>query len=183
MPGEKKGHGAFTYALLRGLDGEATTYHGPVEVGDLYAYASHTVRAITHDKQIPSHGGGGTSFPIARTPEPSKADAQQASTLLAQGERERQTGASLPQAKETLDKAAQLNPNDEVASELSDEASADVAYRSDSDAQRDTVAAASALLKKSNYKGPDDPWAPRPMVIAFLDFSTAGGSPEHAGLH
>jgi uncharacterized caspase-like protein len=183
MPGEKKGHGAFTYALLRGLDGEANTYRGPVEVGDLYAYASHTVRSITHDKQIPSHGGGGTSFPIARTPEPSKADSQQATTLLEEGERERQTVASLPQAKETLAKAARLNPNDEVAKELSDEASADIAYRNDPDARRDTVAAASALLKKSNYKGPNDPWTPRPMVIAFLDFSTAGGSPEHAGLH
>jgi len=182
MPGEKKGHGAFTYALLRGLDGEATTYNGPVEVGDLYAYASHTVRQITDDKQIPSHGGGGTSFPIARAPETSEADRQQASTLLEQGERERQKG-QLPQAKDALAKAAQLNPKDQVARELSDEASADMAYRDDPDAQRDMVSAAAALLKKTNYKGPEDPWAPRPMIIAFLDFSTAGGSPEHAGLH
>jgi cell division septation protein DedD len=122
-------------------------------------------------------------FQLRGPPEPSKSDAQQATTLLEEGERERQTENSLPQAKETLAKAARLNPNDEVAKELSDEASADIAYRSDPDARRDTVAAASALLKRSNYKGPDDPWAPRPMVIAFLDFRTVGGSPEHAGLH
>jgi uncharacterized caspase-like protein/TolB-like protein len=182
MPGERKGHGAFTYALLRGLDGEATTYNGPVEVGDLYAYASHTVREITHDKQIPSHGGGGTSFPIARAPEPSEADTERASVLLKQGERERQKGL-LPQAEDTLAKAAQLNPKDQVASVLSDEASADIAYRNDPDAERDAVAAAAALLKETNYKGPEDPWAPRPMVIAFLDFSTVGGSPENGGLH
>ena len=39
------------------------------------------------------------------------------------------------------------------------------------------------LLKSSGYKGPADPWAPRPLVVAFLDFVTVGGEPEHAGLH
>ena len=32
------------------------------------------------------------------------------------------------------------------------------------------------LLKSSGYKGPADPWAPRPLVVAFLDFVTVGAS-------
>jgi|SRR5579863_931512 len=185
LPGETKGHGAFTYALLSGLreSGEVQPYQGALYMDELAGYVSHKASERTGGKQTPVARTHSVDFPIARALDPpSPADAQQASALTAQGETLRQKG-QLPQAKETLVKAAQLDPKNQVARVLSDETSADMAYYDDPDAEHDVIAAAAALLKKTGYKGPDDPWAPRPMVIAFLDFNMAGGTPEHAGLH
>jgi len=179
LPGEKNGHGLFTYALLRGLN-EAPAHKGVIEVGALYDYAADVVQDKSLDKQKPSHGGSGTNFPIARAVEPPpSADLAQAAALLNSGQQARQNGR-LPQAQLALSRATSLNPNDQVAAVLSDEAAADRTYQA-SDAARDDVIAAAKLLKSSGYKGPIDPWAPRPMMIAFLDFVTAGGA--YAGLH
>jgi TolB-like protein len=185
LPGEQKGHGAFTYALLSGLreSGEVQPYQGAIYIEELAGYVSHKAYERTGGKQTPIARTHSADFPIARALDPpSTADFQQAASLLQQGETARQKG-QLPLAKDALAKAAQLNPKDQVARVLSDETSADAAYRDDPNAEHDMVTAAANLFKRTGYKGPDDPWAPRPMVIAFLDFSTAGGSPEHAGLH
>jgi hypothetical protein len=182
MPGEKNGHGLFTYALLRGLN-EAPAHNGAIEVGALYNYAADVVQDKSLNKQRPSHGGSGTNFPIARALKPPPpADAQQAAMLTNQGVQARQS-AQLPQAQAALARATQLNPKDQVAAVLNDEVSADRDYQASPDAERDNVIAAANLLKSSGYKGPADEWAPRPTVIAFLDFVTAGGTPEQAGLH
>ena len=184
LPDEKEGHGAFTYALLRGLDGEAPAYNGIFYVEELSAYVSHKTVEVTHGRQTPTlNSTHGTNFAIARAVSPPPpADGQQAAALVKAGEQARQSG-QMAQAKTALTRAAQLDPKNQVASVLNDEVSADMTYQSSPDEQRDNVLAAAKLLKSSGYKGPADPWAPRPMVVAFLDFVTVGGEPEHAGLH
>jgi uncharacterized caspase-like protein len=184
LPDEKVGHGAFTYALLRGLEGEAPAYGGKFYVEELSAYVSHKTIEVTHGRQTPTlNSTHGANFPIARAVEPpSPADAQQAAALAKEGEQARQSG-QLALAKTALTRAAKLDPKNQVASVLNDEVSSDMNYRNSPDEQHDIVMAAAKLLKSSGYKGPGDSWAPRPMVVAFLDFVTVGGEPEHAGLH
>jgi uncharacterized caspase-like protein/TolB-like protein len=183
LPDEKVGHGAFTYALLRGLEGEAPTYGGNFYVEELSAYVSHKTVEVTRGRQTPTlNSTHGANFPIARALDPpSPADVQQAAALVKDGEQARQSG-QLAQAKTALTRAAKADPNNQVASVLNDEVSSDMNYRNSPDEQRDIVMAAAELLKSSGYKNPDA-WAPRPMVLAFLDFATVGGEPEHAGLH
>lgn len=184
LPEEKQGHRAFRYALLRGLDGEAPTYDRIFYVEELSAYVSQQAYEVTHGRQTPVlNSAHGANFPIARAIEPpSPANAQQAANLLQQGEQAKRKG-QLPQARKALARAEQLDPKKQVTRVLNDEVSADISYQDAPNAQRDMFAAASKLLKESNYKVPTDPWAPSPMVIAFVDINTAGGSPEREGLH
>jgi uncharacterized caspase-like protein/TolB-like protein len=183
LPDEKVGHGAFTYAILRGLEGEAPTYHGNFYVEELSAYVSHQTVEVTHGRQTPTlNSTHGANFPIARAVEPpSPADVQQSAVLAKEGVQARQNG-QLAQAKTALIRAAQLDPKNQVASVLNDEVSADMNYQNSRDEQQDTVLALAKLLKTSGYKNPDE-WVPRPMVVAFLDFATVGGAPEDGGLH
>jgi uncharacterized caspase-like protein len=183
LPDEKEGHGAFTYALLRGIDGDAPAYNGVFYVEELSAYVSHETVEVTHGRQTPTlNSTHGANFAIARavTP-PSSADGQQAAALVKDGEEARQSG-QLAQAKNVLTRATQLNPGNQVARVLNDEVSSDIDYQNSPEERHDDVLAVAKLLKSSGYKNPDE-WAPRPMVVAFLDFATAGGDPEHAGLH
>jgi hypothetical protein len=184
LPDEKVGHGAFTYAILRGLQGEAPTYRGNFYVEELSAYVSHKTVEVTHGRQTPTlNSAHGANFPIARALEPPlPADVQQGAALADKGVQARQSG-QLAQAKRALARAARLDPRNQVASVLNGDVSADLDYQNSTDEQRDNILAAAKLLKSSNYKGPTDPWSPRPLVIAFLDFVTVGGEPEYAGLH
>lgn len=181
LPGEKKGHGAFTYALLRGLDGDAA-HNGEVNILDLFTYASEEVPRVTGDKQHPYVHGQGTNFKVARARSVSPADQQQAAALTQQGLQAQQQG-DLKQAQITLARASELNPTNQTSRVLHDEVSADLALKSDPKASGDLIEETAALLKQSKNKAPSDPWAPRPLVIAFLDFSTMGNAPELAGLH
>ena len=183
LPDEKVGHGAFTYALLRGLGGEAPAYNGIFYVEELSAYVSHKTVEVTHGRQTPTlNSTHGANFAIARAvASPSATDSGQAAALAKEGEQARQNG-QLTLAKKALSRAAQLDPKNQVASVLNDEVSADMKYQNSPDEQQDTVLALAKLLKSSGYNNPDE-WTPRPMVVAFLDFVTAGGEPENGGLH
>jgi uncharacterized caspase-like protein len=181
LPGEPKGHGAFTYALLRGLDGDAA-HNGVVNILDLFSYASEEVPIITANKQHPYVHGQGTNFEIAKSSDISPQDRQQAAVLTQQGYAAKQQG-KLQDAQAALARAGTLNPRNQVSSVLHDEVSADIAYHSDPQAQQDVIEQTAALLRKSGNTGPTDLWTPHPLVLAFLDFSTLGNSPELAGLH
>ncbi|MGH7915957.1 MAG: caspase family protein, partial [Candidatus Binataceae bacterium] len=181
LPGETEGHGAFTYALLQGLDG-AAAHNGVVNVLDLFAYASDQVPLITGGKQHPYVRGQGINFPIAEVRSVSPEDAVAAAALVQKGVRLQNKG-QLGQAQTVLARAGELNPRDQVSRVLHDEVSADIKYRQDPQAQQDIIEETAALLKGKYNRGPSDPWTPRPMIIAFLDFSTAGNSPQLAGLH
>lgn len=186
LPGEAKGHGAFTYALLRGLRGEADRDHvGVVNVLDLFTYASNQVPKITGNHQTPYFQATGTNFPLARTASPAKADDVKEATALLQQGREQQQKGNLAQAETTFARAQELNPRDELPELLHEQVKEEQAYRSDSQKQRDIIDEAQKLVEASR-KGPaqpDDPWSPRPMVVTFLDFNTLGGKQDHAGLH
>jgi hypothetical protein len=66
LPGEKKGHGAFTYALLKGLSGEAN-FDGDsyISVHELFKYVAKHVPRITKGHQHPYSRTAGTDMPIA----------------------------------------------------------------------------------------------------------------------
>jgi hypothetical protein len=65
LPGEKKGHGAFTYSLLKGLKGEAKQTNKPyITVNDLFSYVSSQVPRITNGLQHPYSKMEGTDLPI-----------------------------------------------------------------------------------------------------------------------
>jgi uncharacterized caspase-like protein/TolB-like protein len=181
LPGEKKGHGAFTYALLRGLDGDAA-HNGAVNILDLFSYASEEVPQITGDKQHPYVHGQGTNFEVARARSISPEDQQQSAALTQQGAQAQQQG-NLKQAQTTLASASALNPNNQVSRVLHDEVTADLALKYDPEASEDLIEKTAELIKNSKNRGPADPWAPHPLVIAFLDFSTMGNPQEFAGLH
>ena len=180
LPGEKKGHGAFTYALLRGLDGDAA-HNGEVNILDLFTYASEEVPRVTGDKQHPYVHGQGTNFRVARARSISSADQQQAAALTQQGIQAQQQG-DLKQAQITLARANELNPANQVSRVLHDEVSSDLALKNNPKASGDLIEETAELLKHPPLP-PSDPWAPRPLVITFLDFRTMGNAPELAGLH
>jgi hypothetical protein len=181
LPGETEGHGAFTYALLQGLDG-AAAHNGTVNILDLFTYASDQVPLITGGKQHPYVHGQGTNFPIAEVRSVSPEDAAEAAALVQKGVQYQGKG-DLAQAQKVLAQAGKVNPRDQVSRVLHDEVSADIKYRNDPKAQQDIIEETAALLKGKYNRGPSEPWTPRPMIIAFMDFSTAGNSPELAGLH
>jgi uncharacterized caspase-like protein len=66
LPGEKNGHGAFTYALLKGLNGEANTNRSAyMTVTELFSYVSSVVPRLTSGQQHPYSKIDGTDLPIA----------------------------------------------------------------------------------------------------------------------
>jgi len=66
LPGETKGHGAFTYAILKGLQGKAN-YDGNsyLTIGELFSYVAAQVPRITEGQQHPYSKIDGTDLPIA----------------------------------------------------------------------------------------------------------------------
>lgn len=62
------GHGVFTWALLRGLNGEANTNgDGVITTGELFDFVSHRVRQETDGRQNPrALPGTNRDFPLAR---------------------------------------------------------------------------------------------------------------------
>jgi uncharacterized caspase-like protein len=183
LPGEQKGHGVFTYALLEGLDGGAAGKDGTIKVLDLFSYATDKVEEKTGSKQTPYMHAEGTNFPLARALSPPPADrARRAGALVRQGLQYQQAG-QLDKAQTVLAKAGAADPTNQVSRVLKDEVTDDLAYSNNPQARQDMVEQTAKLLKEPHNLGHSDPWAPRPMVIAFLDFSTLGSSPELAGLH
>ena len=64
----KKGHGAFTYALIKGLEGAANyDKNNYVSVNELFQYVAKQVPRLTQGKQHPYFRGEGTDIPIAKT--------------------------------------------------------------------------------------------------------------------
>jgi WD40 repeat protein len=61
------GHGVFTYAILRGLEGEAAR-DKDVWVLDLATFVDREVRRLTNGGQVPEFRQGGKNYVIARTP-------------------------------------------------------------------------------------------------------------------
>ncbi|MFC2131278.1 caspase family protein, partial [Bacteroidota bacterium] len=63
------GHGVFTYALLKGLDGEADNGDGKITVRELDAYLNDKVPELTEKyrgkKQYPNSRAEGNDFPVA----------------------------------------------------------------------------------------------------------------------
>ena len=62
--GEDRAHGAFTYSLLRGLQGEAADEGGVVWISDLFSHVSKEVPRLTEGKQHPYSQGQGTNMPL-----------------------------------------------------------------------------------------------------------------------
>lgn len=62
--GNDQGHGAFTYSLLRGLQGEAADSNKVVWLSDLYGHVSKQVPRLTRGKQHPYHNIRGTDLPL-----------------------------------------------------------------------------------------------------------------------
>lgn len=62
--GADRGHGAFTYSLLRGLRGEAADETGVVWLSDLFGHVSKQVPRLTRGKQHPHHSVEGTDLPL-----------------------------------------------------------------------------------------------------------------------
>lgn len=66
LPGETKGHGAFTYAILKGLKGDARQGNKSyITINDLFSYVSAQVPRITNGQQHPYSKIEGTDLPIA----------------------------------------------------------------------------------------------------------------------
>jgi|GEM_PF-3180555 len=67
-PGDS-GHGAFTYALLKGLEGEANYDQDQyLSLSELFNYVSKTVPRLTNGSQHPYFRIEGTDLPIAKMP-------------------------------------------------------------------------------------------------------------------
>lgn len=184
LPGEKRGHGAFTYAILRGLRGEADTDRDRVvNVLDLFTYASSQVPKITGGRQHPFVRGAGTNFALAETARPAKTqDVKEAAALVEEG-KEHQRKGEPAKAETAFARAQELNPRDEVPEILRAQAKEEVELRQDPRAQREVINQAQQLLKAAPPPPTPDPWSPRPMVITFLDFNTLGSKQEKSGLH
>lgn len=185
LPGEQRGHGAFTYALLRGLRGEADTDKDRViNVLDLFTYASSQVPKITGGRQHPFVRGEGTNFPLAESPVPAKsAEAKEAAVLIQEGQ-EHQRSGDLRQAETAFAKAQELTPQDEVPQLLNAQVKEEIAFRNDPKKQREVVDQAQKVIAAAKgTPAPEDPWSPRPTVVTFLDFNTLGSKQEHPGLH
>lgn len=66
LEGESGGHGAFTYAILKGLRGEADdNANGVITVAELFSYVANSVPKITEGKQHPYLKMDGTDMPLA----------------------------------------------------------------------------------------------------------------------
>lgn len=64
----KKGHGVFTYALIKGLSGAANyDKNNYISVNELFQYVAKQVPRLTEGKQHPYFRGQGTDIPIAKT--------------------------------------------------------------------------------------------------------------------
>ena len=64
----KKGHGVFTYALIKGLSGAANfDKNNYISVNELFQYVAKQVPRLTQGKQHPYFRGQGTDIPIAKT--------------------------------------------------------------------------------------------------------------------
>lgn len=61
---EDRGHGAFTYSLLRGLRGAAADSAGVVWISDLFGHVSREVPRLTGGTQRPHHQAKGTDLPL-----------------------------------------------------------------------------------------------------------------------
>jgi len=67
LPGESMGHGAFTYAVLKGILGDADADgDGLVYISELFRYVDKTVPKLTRGKQHPHFSTEGTDIPIAK---------------------------------------------------------------------------------------------------------------------
>jgi hypothetical protein len=65
LPGEKKGHGAFTYALLKGLSGEANYDKSSyLTINQLFSYVAAQVPRLTKGQQHPYSKIEGTDLPM-----------------------------------------------------------------------------------------------------------------------
>ena len=61
---ESQGHGAFTFSILRGLQGMAADDKGVVWVSDLFSHVSKEVPRLTQGKQHPHSQITGTNLPL-----------------------------------------------------------------------------------------------------------------------
>lgn len=65
LPGEKKGHGAFTYVLLKGMQGDANYDKNEyLTINEIFSYVAAQVPRITKGKQHPYSKIEGTDLPI-----------------------------------------------------------------------------------------------------------------------
>lgn len=65
LAGEGQGHGAFTYALLKGLKGEANyDKNGFLSVNELFSYVAVQVPRLTNGRQHPHSRIEGTDLPL-----------------------------------------------------------------------------------------------------------------------
>ena len=65
LTGESKGHGAFTYSLLKGLTGDANyDKNSYLTIGELFSYVAAQVPRITKGQQHPYSKIEGTDLPI-----------------------------------------------------------------------------------------------------------------------
>ncbi len=74
LEGQKRAHGAFTYSLLRGLQGEAADTTGVVWLSDLFGHVSREVPRLTQGQQHPHGQIEGTDLPLFVLGEPEPAD-------------------------------------------------------------------------------------------------------------
>jgi uncharacterized caspase-like protein/TolB-like protein len=180
-----KGHGAFTYILLRGLSGEAADRDGMVKVLNLFDFVSREVPKLPKPgPQTPYFRGiGTTNFALTATPLPASPDAvRKANALLQEGRIYQQQG-ELNRAEQAFVAAQQINPRDELPPLLYQQVKEEKAYRSNPQQQRDVLDEAIKLVKEKGKRPSVNPWDPQPLVITFFDFSTLGSGQERAGLH
>ena len=62
--GTERGHGAFTYSLLKGLRGDAADSTGVVWLSDLFGHVSKEVPRLSRGKQHPHYSIEGTDLPL-----------------------------------------------------------------------------------------------------------------------
>ena len=64
LEGQGRGHGAFTYSLLRGLGAAAVDTSGVVWLSDLFGHVSREVPRLTEGRQHPYSQSEGTDLPL-----------------------------------------------------------------------------------------------------------------------
>lgn len=64
FPGSERAHGAFTYSLLRGLQGASADSGGVVWLSDLFGHVSREVPRLTEGQQHPYSQIQGTDLPL-----------------------------------------------------------------------------------------------------------------------
>ena len=186
-----KGHGAFTYALLRGLNGEAeTTVSNPgqpveraITVDSLFGFAAEEVPLITDDMQHPFHRIQGSVLELADGPPVAGPQAVKNAEALVQVSKEQQKRGDLNAAETSLAKAETLSPRDQTVQIQRGDVKEEMASRDDPAMQQDIVGRAQWLFEHRGKVAPVGEWDPRPLIVTFLDFSTSGGKPEQADMH